>query len=151
MNYTFSEQELPFQFQTFLRFACKATVIRRQYEEGEHVNFGDNTVVRMVVPESGEVSPFLTISCPDSGSILRLNVQVMQERALENRNDAIAYLRRTLCNEAITVTERDIKNVERYGSRKHYTKEFFLEQIEKFRHRIQNFHTFNFFGTPVYD
>ncbi|WDS62058.1 hypothetical protein [Pseudomonas phage D6] len=151
MNYTFNEQELPFQLNTFLRFICKATVIRRQYAEGEHVNFSEDTVVRMVVPSDKSLTPFITATCPESGSTLRINVQVQPERALEDRNDAIAYLRRTLCNEAITVTERDLQNVERYGSRKHYTKEFFQGLIEKYQHRIKNFHTFHFFGTPVYD
>ncbi|MCY1462176.1 hypothetical protein D9M71_799200 [compost metagenome] len=60
------------------------------------------------------------------------------------RNDAVAYLRRTLCHEAIKVSERDIHNVEKYGERKHYTKNFFKDLIAKYQYRIDTFATYNF-------
>jgi hypothetical protein len=144
MYYTFTEEELPFQKATLLRFLCKATVMRRQFEADEHVNFSESTVVRMVVPSDKTIQPYLVATCPEHGSGLHINIEVLPERTLEDRNDAVAYLRRTLCNEAVSVTERDLHNVERFGPRKHYTKEFFQELIRKYKYRISTFHTFNF-------
>ncbi|QBJ02912.1 hypothetical protein MZD04_gp386 [Pseudomonas phage Psa21] len=151
MYYEFTHDELPFQFNTMLRFFCKATVIRKQFEPNEHVSFSPETVVRLVVPTASEedLQPFITASCPVHGSNLHINIKMVPERKLENRNDAIAYVRRTLCKEAIMVTERDIRNLDKHGARKHYSKDFFGKLISKCRYRMETFHTYNFY--PSYD
>jgi hypothetical protein len=146
MYYNFSHKELPFQLNTLLRFLCKATVMRRQFDEDEHVSFTPQTSVTMVVPSPGscDIEPYIIATCPVTGCSLRLTVKLVPERSLGTRNDAVAYLRRTLCREAIMVSERDIHNVEKYGERKHYTKNFFKELIAKYQYRIDTFASYNF-------
>jgi hypothetical protein len=149
MHYTFVHRELPFQLNTLLRFLCKSTVMRRQFEGDERVSYTPMTSVRMVIPTSGGIDPYITATCPVTGCSLRLTVKLVPERPLVTRNDAVAYLRRTLCREAIMVTERDLHNVEKYGERKHYTKNFFKELIAKYQYRIDTFHNYNYHA--VYD
>ncbi len=147
MFYHFHPDEYPFQLTTALRFICKATVMRKQFSRGERVVFSDQTQIRMVVPEGPtdlSIDPYIIASCPVTGSTLRLTVHLCESRPLANRNDAIAYLRRALCKEAIMVTEMDIHNVVKFGSRGHYTREFFLGLIEKYRHRMATFHSYNY-------
>lgn len=151
MFYNFTDDELPFPKRTALRYLCKATVMRRQYQPDEHVRFSDDTQIRLVVPTDQQIEPFITATCPETGSCLRLRVEMRSERTLANRNDAIAYLRRALCVEAIAVSERDMSNIKRHGVRRHYTREFFSDLIEKYRFRVENFHTHNYYQTPVYD
>jgi hypothetical protein len=149
MHYNFSHKELPFQLNTLLRFLCKSTVMRRQFDGDEHVSFTPQTTVSMVISTTDEFEPYIIATCPVTGCNLRLTVKLAPERPLVTRNDAVAYLRKTLCREAIMVTERDIHNVEKYGERKHYTKSFFKELIAKYQYRIDTFHNYNFHA--VYD
>ncbi|MNM43397.1 hypothetical protein D3C81_542770 [compost metagenome] len=145
MYYNFTHKELPFQLNTLLRFLCKSTVMRRQFDGDERVSYTPQTKVTMVVPTAGNgIDPYIIATCPVTGCNLRLTVKVVPERPLETRNDAVAYLRRTLCNEAIKVSERDIHNVEKYGERKHYTKRFFKDLIAKYQYRVDTFATYNF-------
>lgn len=148
MFYTFEEKEYPFQVSTMLRYLCKSTILRRQFEKGERVTFTPETVVTLVVPTNRpgdvQIDPYITATCPVSGCELRLNVELQESRGINNRNDAIAYLRRVMCREAIMVSERDIHNINRYGERKHYTRQFFLDQIERYRFRIDTFHSYNY-------
>lgn len=146
MYYNFSHKELPMQLNTLLRFLCKSTVMRRQFDGDEHVSFTPQTNVTMVVPTPGDhgIEPYIIATCPVTGCCLRLTVKVVPERPLETRNDAVAYLRRTMCHEAIMVSERDIKNVEKYGERRHYTKNFFKDLIAKYQYRIDTFASYNF-------
>lgn len=147
--YRFEHREMPFQLRTGLRFLQKSCVNRRQYNRGERVTFGDATLLQMVVPTDTTIKPYITATCPESGCVLRLNFDIREERALENHNDALAYLRRTLCVEALTVTMRDLDNVRRFGPKGYYTEEFHLGNIEKYQWRIDNFHTYA--AEPVYD
>lgn len=147
MFFKFEPEEYPFQLSTTLRFLCKATILRKQFTRGELVSFSDKTSIQMVVPRAISdipIDPYIIVTCPESGSTLRLSVTLMSSRLLVTRNDAIAYLRRTLCREAIMVTERDIHNLARYGSRGHYNREFFLGLIEKYRFRMETFHSYNY-------
>ena len=148
--YRFNHPDMPFQLRTGLRFLQKSCVARRQYNRGERVTFGDNTKLQMVIPSNTDtIKPYITATCPDSGCVLRLNFDIREERKLENQNDALAYLRRTLCVEALSVTMRDLDNVRRFGVKGHYTEEFHLGNIEKYQWRIDNFHTYA--AEPVYD
>jgi len=147
--YDFEHSELPFQLSTGLRFICKSAVARRQFTPGERVSFGDRTSVRINVPTDKNILPWLSCSCPDSGSTLRINIHLQPERFLEERNDAKAYLRRILCIEAVSVSTRDLENVIKYGPRGHYTEEFFRDQIEKYQYRADTFHTYEL--GPQYD
>lgn len=152
MFYEFRPREFPFAVSTTIRFLQKATILRRQFERGEKVSFSPETRIRMVVPTSTPeypIEPYVIATCPFTGATLRLTVHLDESRGLNNRNDAIAYLRRVLCKEAIMVTERDLHNVAKYGERKHYTVDFFKDLIAKYRHRIETFHTYNY--GPVYD
>lgn len=147
--YLFEHEDLPFQLPTALRFICKSAVARRQYTQGERVTFSDQTRVQMVVPNNDEIKPYISCTCPISGSTLRINVTIQPERELLDENDAKAYLRRTLCIEAVSVSQRDLANTIRFGARGHYTEEFFREQIEKYQYRADTFHTYQL--GPQYD
>lgn len=147
MYYLFKEDEYPFRLSTMLRFLCKSAVLRRQMVGRDRVDFSHRTQVRLVVATPSDdfpIDPYIIASCPVSGSTLRINVPLDERRGLNNRNDAIAYLRKALCKEAIGVTERDIHNVSKYGERGHYTRDFFHELIAKYRFRIDTFHTYNY-------
>uniref|UniRef100_A0AB39CCA5 Uncharacterized protein n=1 Tax=Pseudomonas phage RVTF4 TaxID=3236931 RepID=A0AB39CCA5_9VIRU len=147
--YEFQHSDLPFQLSTGLRFICKSAVARRQYAQGERVEFSDKTIVKIIVPSDDSILPYLSCTCPVSGSTLRINIQIQPERALLEFNDAKAYLRRILCIEAVSVSQRDLANVLRHGPRQHYTEDFFRDQIEKYQYRADTFHTYEL--GPQYD
>lgn len=147
--YKFHPDELPFKFDTALRFFCKSCVSRRQFDPGTRVNFSRETVTSMVVPSDDSIQPYIMITCPRNGHTLRLNVHLQPERDLLDHRDATAYLRRVLCVEAISVTTRDLQNTIKHGPRGHYTEDFFREQLEKYEFRVSTFHTYNM--APDYD
>jgi hypothetical protein len=144
-TYVFKSQEWPFQPSTCLRFFYRISVLRKQYNEGEKVTFSPDTIFSMVVPDSGEVSPYLMATCPLSGCTMHLPVRLTEDRELENHNDAIAYMHRTLCRDAIRVTQRDIADLARYPQRKHYTAEFYESVIQDLQYKIDTFASFNYY------
>lgn len=147
--YEFTHCDLPFQLSTGLRFLCKSTVARRQFARGELVKFSERTLLKIIVPSDDSIQPYFTATCPESGSTLRINIVIQPERDLLCHDDATAYLRRILCIEAVSVSQRDLANALKRGSRDHYTPEFFREQIEKYQYRADSFATFAL--GPQYD